>query len=329
VSKGISLHIGINKYLPGRYPTAAPLQSAENDAIKMHEIAVERGYLAVNGRNNLLLGKDATVQTFLDYVHAAQQELNAGGGAFFLSFSGHGSQKLDEDQDASGPGITDAGPDEEWCLYDYPLLDDVLYGLLSQFDPGVNIFLVVDACHSGGPVTGGNGAIMLSLERVLSRATGQSLSSPLAILPPKSAKAKQRSNGYSKTADALGSFAAPQSRQSAAAFGVKKVAKPERTFVMPEIAKLEKLFTDRNRQPLRAGLAFLAACADNFDTFDGVDDHHFSVYTQAFVDALASSPASIAELASLIPTKIPSGIPVAPQFRFMLREPTTIKPLAF
>ncbi|MEO1450440.1 MAG: S8 family serine peptidase, partial [Bacteroidota bacterium] len=39
--------------------------------------------------------------------------------------------------------------DQTWCLYDRQLVDDELPYIWKEFDPGVNIFVLLDSCHSG------------------------------------------------------------------------------------------------------------------------------------------------------------------------------------
>jgi len=67
------------------------------------------------------------------------------GDSFFWAYSGHGGQQRDTNGDELD------GKDE--CLYGYgdlaPLLDDVIYDILRTFKKGVNIFSLIDACHSG------------------------------------------------------------------------------------------------------------------------------------------------------------------------------------
>ncbi len=65
------------------------------------------------------------------------------GDIFMLSYSGHGGQV---------PDINDDEPDAEdetWCLYDGEMLDDELYALWRKFAPGVRILVFSDSCHSG------------------------------------------------------------------------------------------------------------------------------------------------------------------------------------
>ena len=60
-----------------------------------------------------------------------------------LTYSGHGGQLKDENNDE------DDFLDETWCLYDRQYVDDELNARLRDFKPGVKIFVLSDACHSG------------------------------------------------------------------------------------------------------------------------------------------------------------------------------------
>ena len=73
---------------------------------------------------------------------SAAKELQAGD-IFMLSYSGHGGQL---------PDLNDDEPDQEdetWCLYDGQVVDDELNELYSQFRQGVRILVFSDSCHSG------------------------------------------------------------------------------------------------------------------------------------------------------------------------------------
>jgi hypothetical protein len=68
------------------------------------------------------------------------------GDIFFLTYSGHGGQV---------PDVNDDEPDhndETWCLFDGQLIDDELYALWPKFKPGVRILVLSDSCHSGSAV---------------------------------------------------------------------------------------------------------------------------------------------------------------------------------
>ena len=68
---------------------------------------------------------------------------NAGNTQFFISFSGHGSQKADSS------GDEDDGLDETLCTLGGRVVDDEIYKCLRKIDPETTVFLLIDACHSG------------------------------------------------------------------------------------------------------------------------------------------------------------------------------------
>ncbi len=134
----ISIHIGLNQVDPGHYQGwSGQLRGCENDARDMKAIADSRGYAS-----QLLLTRDATSDRVLQALAEAARGLKAGD-ALLLSYSGHGGQVPDAN------GDEDDGKDETWVLYDRMLVDDELYGMWSQFAPGVRIFMLSDSCHSG------------------------------------------------------------------------------------------------------------------------------------------------------------------------------------
>jgi len=140
MSKGISLHIGVNTVDPNHYDGwSGPLQACENDAKDMANIANSQGF-----SSTILLTEDATTGNVIRAISHASHELESGD-MFFITFSGHGGQI--QDQDAAFEEVD--GLDETWCLYDAQLVDDQTYTLLSRFKPGVRIFSLSDSCHSG------------------------------------------------------------------------------------------------------------------------------------------------------------------------------------
>src|SRR5688500_17498658 len=52
----VSLHIGVNRVDPGKYPGVQPLEAAENDARNLEQLARARGFATT-----LLTGEQATV----------------------------------------------------------------------------------------------------------------------------------------------------------------------------------------------------------------------------------------------------------------------------
>ena len=136
--RGLALTIGLNNVDPIHYARwDGGLQACEHDAEDMAEIAKSRGFDV-----NKLFTKEATVKHVKKYlVHAAEQL--APGDLFLLTFSGHGGQIPDKNNDEED------FLDETWCLYDRQFLDDELYYYLSKFREGVRILVLVDSCHSG------------------------------------------------------------------------------------------------------------------------------------------------------------------------------------
>jgi hypothetical protein len=137
MSKGISIHIGLNAIDATHYGTTGALKGCENDANAMKKIADSVAY-----KSTAILTKDATSTRVLSELFRASQELERGD-VLLLTYAGHGAQVKDltaEEED---------GLDETWCLYDRMLLDDELYSMWSKFKPGVKIVVISDSCHSG------------------------------------------------------------------------------------------------------------------------------------------------------------------------------------
>ncbi|MFK7806792.1 MAG: caspase family protein [Saprospiraceae bacterium] len=159
MSKGISLHIGINSVDDTHYRTSifaadgwnGALKGCEIDATALEQLAQSRGF-----KTRKLLTKEATRKNVVAEIERAATNLEKGD-YFFLTYSGHGSQVRDlsgdEKQDAH-VALADRR-DETWCLYDAQLLDDELYGLWSKFEDGVRILVISDSCHSGTVTRGG------------------------------------------------------------------------------------------------------------------------------------------------------------------------------
>jgi hypothetical protein len=141
MTKGISLHIGLNAVDPGKYAGwAGPLNACEADAGDMRLIAESRGFDATT-----LLTSDATRDAVIGAIAAAADALDAGD-IFFMTMSSHGGQIPDRNGDEPD------GLDETWCLYDGELIDDELSYGLAAFKAGVRVVVVSDSCHSGSVV---------------------------------------------------------------------------------------------------------------------------------------------------------------------------------
>jgi metacaspase-1 len=138
MSKGVSLHIGVNRVDPAHYNGwSGDLAGCEFDAQDMERIAKSRGY-----ESTLLLTKDATAKNVITGIEDAATKLEEGD-IFFLTNSSHGGQVPDthhEEEDSR---------DETWVLYDRQLVDDELFALWQKFKPGVRVIVLSDSCHSG------------------------------------------------------------------------------------------------------------------------------------------------------------------------------------
>ncbi len=140
-TNGLSLHIGLNSVDPNHYAGwSGDLVACEADALDMQAIATRAGHSTTK-----LLTHDATRDAVRAEINKAAAALTAGD-LFFLSYSGHGGQLPDKNDDE--PDLND----ETWCLYDGQIVDDELYLLYTHFKPGVRILVVSDSCHSGSVI---------------------------------------------------------------------------------------------------------------------------------------------------------------------------------
>ncbi len=139
MSKGISLHIGLNRVDPAHYEGwSGPLTACENDAHDMAAIAKTAGY-----ESRKLLTAEATLRNVRNAFDAAAEALNEGD-IFLVSYSGHGGRLPDRNNDEF-----DDGQDETWCLFDGQMIDDEIYAVLGTFKKGVRVVVFSDSCHSG------------------------------------------------------------------------------------------------------------------------------------------------------------------------------------
>lgn len=138
MSRGMSLHIGLNSVDPNSYRGwDGTLVACENDAASMEKLASSLGYET----RTLLTGK-ATRSAVKAELARTAKELGKDD-IFFLSYSGHGGQVDDTNGDEPDQ------KDETWVLYDGELVDDELHELYIQFKPGTRIVVLSDSCHSG------------------------------------------------------------------------------------------------------------------------------------------------------------------------------------
>ncbi len=136
--RGISLHIGLNRVDPAGYAGwSGELVACENDARDMEAIAGQQGFAA-----STLLTDAATSTATVDAIRSAAEALGPGD-IFFLTYSGHGGQVPDGNEDEP------EHMDETWCLFDREFVDDELYSLWASFAQGARIAVLSDSCHSG------------------------------------------------------------------------------------------------------------------------------------------------------------------------------------
>ncbi len=133
--------IGINRYrIPG-----SDLRGCVNDVQNMQAVLMEHFGFAK---------QDIAVLTDLSATTAAMRKAIARlvasgkkGDSLYLHYSGHGSNVPDGDVDEKD------GRDEILCPadldWDDPLLDDWLRTTFDRLEPGVNLTVVFDCCHSG------------------------------------------------------------------------------------------------------------------------------------------------------------------------------------
>ncbi len=138
MSKGIALTIGLNSVNPKNYGGwDGALNACEADAKDMAGIAKSNGFKVTT-----LLTKAATRAKVTAGIKAAARSLKSGD-IFMLSYSGHGGQIPDLNNDEPD------AQDETWCFYDGEFVDDELYALWQKFSLGVRVLVFSDSCHSG------------------------------------------------------------------------------------------------------------------------------------------------------------------------------------
>lgn len=139
MSKGYSLHIGLNKVDTKHYPGVPALNAAVNDALFWESYAKQLGY-----NTSALHDKAATDKAVLDALTSYAKKMEAGD-ILLLTYAGHGSQIPNDKAD----GFDDERNDQTWCLYNRELLDDELFEAFRSFVEGTRILVVSDSCHSG------------------------------------------------------------------------------------------------------------------------------------------------------------------------------------
>lgn len=145
--RGLSLHFGVNVVNPAAYNGwDGALGGCEPDANEMEKLAKSLGY-----STKKFLSPQATSGALLGELASAAHTLRAGD-ILFLTYSGHGGQVPDTNNDEDADDVE--GLDETWCLYDRQVIDDELFAAFAKFARGVRIIVLSDSCHSGTVVRG-------------------------------------------------------------------------------------------------------------------------------------------------------------------------------
>jgi len=90
----------------------------------------------------LLYNNQVTADGIISAVTSACRSIQPGG-LLILYLSGHGSQQRDTNGDEAD------GQDEQLCLWDGYMSDDVVWELLQRVPAGIRVFMITDTCHSG------------------------------------------------------------------------------------------------------------------------------------------------------------------------------------
>lgn len=146
-AKGLSLHVGINEVGQSHYAEAVrALKNCINDAKAMQDLAQFQGF----EESKILIDAAATRDAVKDAVASAAGRLKAGD-IFLFTYSGHGSQVVDQNEDELEnvrPGRELDKHDETWCLYDGMMVDDEVNQLWQSFAPDVRVLALLDCCHA-------------------------------------------------------------------------------------------------------------------------------------------------------------------------------------
>lgn len=290
----VSFHIGVRAYDPTVYH-ANDLLSAADDARAMYNLADRLGFTPLdliprgqwdgtqaktppNVKIDQAAKYDDVVKLFDDAAALLKE-----GDRCFITFSGHGTQ-FEKDPPTDGEGEFN----EAVCVFDFPLIDDVIAGLLGAFNKGVDVLLMLDCCHAGP--TSNNVSHVLEGNKV-------------ALLPA----------------------GAPPKRSSK--YGIPKVA-PKPTAPPPaKPTQLFAKFKGFDRTTLKANTAVFMACRDTENTFDGKNPGNLSIFTKKFLKAVGDGTKSIRDVGQAVELPDPA-IPVChPRFQHSGDETILDRPM--
>ncbi|MBT8184285.1 MAG: caspase family protein [Eudoraea sp.] len=138
--KKFALHIGLNVVDPDHYDGwDGKLDACVNDSEFYGSLSKRAEFDDIV----ILQNAEASAEAVLKNLASSAGELESGD-LFFFTYSGHGSQVRDINNDE-----TEDEFDETWCLFNRQLVDDELFEAFKAFNSGVKIFMVSDSCHSG------------------------------------------------------------------------------------------------------------------------------------------------------------------------------------
>lgn len=157
-AKSVALVIGLGEQLDSRWAKI----NGDKDVPLVVDYLHKAGYETIHTLVNKEATKEAIVNAFLQLLSEAAE-----GDRVYIHFSGHGQLVTDVDGDEP-----DGEWDESWIPYDAymsycpedrgdkHLIDDEVYTLLQPIRDKIGnsgkMLVVVDACHSGDSVRGGN-----------------------------------------------------------------------------------------------------------------------------------------------------------------------------
>jgi hypothetical protein len=152
---GLALCVGLNSVNPNAYRGwKGALRGCVPDAEFMSSILRPAGFKVRTlwdqdtAKKKNKADDVGTIANVKKYIRRAALGQNNQGGlqkgdTFIVTYSGHGSQRTDFNNDESD------SKDETWCLFDGEMVDDERAELWTLFNPGVRIVLISDSCHSG------------------------------------------------------------------------------------------------------------------------------------------------------------------------------------
>ena len=254
MATGMSIHVGVNDTKADG--VTAPLLGCEQDAIDMFKLARDRGFVGVNGdKPDLLLKDDAKRDGVLTKILIAAEKLQAGD-IFLFTFSGHGTQRGQEDRDEVDEF------DETLVMQDLFLVDNVLRRLVwPSFKAGVRVVMVSDSCHSGGAA--------MSLLRDSEGGSSESSNGGLSVATTRNG------NDFSPAADSQTSNVRRRAQRD---FRIRTISESENH---THFERMKEFYAKVRSelppvQPITADILLLAACGEHQTTKDGVPNGLFT-----------------------------------------------------